>query len=316
MRYLIKQNDEARNTTTTLADDGELTVALAAGTTYFIDMLLMADSGATPGLKYLFTYTGTLTSAATWEGANNSIAPGTGGSGDGLGPCYNFGQISILTNRARTGSATAGTLLGGHVRGVIVTNTAGNLKIQWAQNTSDAGNTTVHKGSYIGFATQADMDGTLLIKGSDTSRASTTTLAADPDIQFTTEANKKYVYEMLFIGDANSITPDLKIAFHDANVSLSAGFIQVSELNGNTVFSSSSDANIRGQWAAASFITTPTTGVKNTQTTANKVAVQSFGSHQMAGSAGTFAVEWAQNASNATPTIARAPSWLLYQEIS
>src|SRR4029077_140614 len=65
---LIKQNNESRNTTTVLADDGELIVPLAASTTYFIDASFIFDGAATPDIKYAWIYTGTITLSLLIEG--------------------------------------------------------------------------------------------------------------------------------------------------------------------------------------------------------------------------------------------------------
>ncbi len=324
MRYKIKPSDELRNTTTTMTDDSDLTVALDAGTTYFIDAMVQGCSNATAQFKYSFVYTGTITSAATYEGTMNAAAPSTGGAGDSLGPAYNFGAGLNFTTpsvRANTGSGasggvgTAGTSEGGHIRGFITTNSSGNLKVQWAQNVSNGGDTSVLKGSYIGIAKVPDeLPGTLIIKGGDTSRTNNT-LTADPDLQFTTDANKKYIVEMLAIGDAGSTTPDFKMALHDANVSISCGAIINADITASGTFSGASDTRIHGHWKVNTFVTTPTTGVANTQNSTNKSASHVLCSHVMTGSAGTLAFEWAQNTTNATATIVRASSWMLYQEI-
>lgn len=316
MKLLIKQNDESRASNTTLTDDGELTVALDASSTYFIDMMIIADSNATADFKYAFVYTGTISSAATSEGAVDASTPGTGGTGDALGPCYNNTGSNFTTPvvRTRAGGA-AGTLEGGHVRGVIVTGTSGNLKIQWAQNVSDVGNTTVHKGSYIAFAKQADMEGTLIVKSGDTSRSSNNTPSADPDLQFPTVAGKKYIFELFTVCDASSITPDILDAVHDAQSSLSAAHIRTVQLKANNTFMGASDSAGQGYWHSASFVTTPTNGSIALQNTTNRGSRHILGSHQIGGSDGTFSYDWSQATSNATATIVRAPSWLLYQEV-
>jgi len=316
IRVKIKQSDESRASNTTMTDDGELTVALSASTTYFVDMLVIADSNATAAFKLSFVYTSTLTSVALTEMPFNAALPGTGGSGDGFGPAWHLtgSNLTTPTVRVRTGSGTANTTLGGHLRGVVVTNGAGNLKVQWAQNVSNPGNTTVHKGSYIVVATQTEVEGTLIVKAGDTSRTNNT-LTADPDLTFSTGANKKYIVELLIVNDGNSTTPDYKDAWHDANVSITAGHTLNSHAQAAGVFSTGTETAQYGQWWNSSFVTTPTTGVMNTSTTANKNSRHVLAAHQMGGSAGTFAYEWAQNTTNATATILRAPSWLWYQEV-
>lgn len=315
-RVKIKQTDESRNTTTTLADDGELTVALDASTTYFIDITLTFTAGATGDFKYAYVYTGTLTNALTFEGSE-VVSPLNSGSGDGLGPCYNLGGVNFTTPtvRARGGNNTAGTVGGGHIRGVLITNSSGNLKIQWAQNTSDGADSTLKAGSYIAIAKQADVDGTLIIKGSDTSRSNTAVLAADPDLQFPTKANSKYIYELFVVEYSTSATPDIKFALHDANASQTLAHVNNVVLQGTGVFAGTGEVAIQGQFRNAAWVTTPTSGAFATSTLANKNHHHLHGSHVMSGSAGTFAWEWAQNVSNGTATVVVAPSWLLYEEI-
>lgn len=316
MRYKIKQSDESRASTTTMTDDGELTVALAASTTYFIDCLVIADSNATADFKLSFVYTGTVTSVGLTEAPFNAALPGTGGSGDNISATWHLtgANLTTPTVRTRSGSNTANTTLGGHLRGVLITNSAGNLKIQWAQSVSNVNNTTVHKGSYIAFATQANMEGTLVVKGGDTARTNDT-LTADPDLTFTTGANKKYIAELWAVADSASATPDYKFALHDAQVSLTVGHSINTTLVTTGVFPTGATA-FYGEWKGASFVTTPTTGVLATTNAAtNKIATHVLWSHQMGGSGGTAAWEWAQNTTNATATTLRAGSWVLYEQI-
>jgi hypothetical protein len=312
----IKQNSDTIQSNTTLTDDDELSVALDASTTYFIDMMLIGNSGGTPGFKMAFVYTGTLSFAALTEGAVNASLPSTSGAGDALGPCCHLGGSNLTTPtvRSRGGSGTANTTEGGHIRGVIVTNASGNLKFQWAQVTSTASNTTALAGSYIAYAKQSDIDGVLIAKAGDTSRTNNT-LTADAELQFATGANKKYIVELFALLDGNSTTPDYKDAFHDANVSLSAAHVTSVNIKASGTFMGASDSDTQGQWVASSFVTTPTGGILSTQTTTQKSARHILAAHQMGGSGGTLTYEWAQNTTNGTATILRQPSWLLYQEI-
>lgn len=314
---MIKQADESRNTTTTLTDDGELTVALDAGTTYFIDIMVIADSGATPDFKYAYVYTGTLTRVGLTETIFDAALPSTGGSGDGFGTAWHLAGTNLTTPTVRTrqGSNTAGTTEGGNLRGIIVTNSSGNLKLQWAQSVSDAGNTTVHKGSYIAFCKQTDMDGTLLVKTGDTSRTNNTQ-AADPDLTFPTLANKKYVMELFQVADANSTAPDYRWGLHDPQVALTVGHTLNSMGTTAGVIDAGAGAlGLMGQWFQTGWLTTPNTSLFLTSTSATKEALHILWSHQMGGSDSTAALEWAQDVTNATAAIQRAGGWMWVQEI-
>lgn len=317
MRVKVKTTDENRNTTTTLTDDSELVVALEASSTYFIDSVLTFKAGATPDFKYAFVYTGTISNALTFEGTRESSTTATGGAGDNFGPAYNLGGANFTTPtvRARSGSATAEHVGGGHIRGVLITNSAGDLKIQWAQNTSDAANITLEAGSYIAIAKQEDMDGTLIIKASDTSRATDTTLTADPDLHFPTKAGSKYIYELHSVFYSTSITPDFKHALHDAQASQALAHINNVVAEATGTFETSTQATIHGQFQNATFVTTPTSGTYPTSTTTDKNATHIHASHINGGTDNSLDYEWAQATSSATATLVVAPSWMLYEEV-
>jgi len=311
---LIKQSDESRNTTTTLTDDGELTIPLDAGTTYFVDCAFTFEGNATADIKYAWVYTGTITRSLLTEGSLLSQITGAGGSGDGKGPSYNYTNVSAAS-RALAGNNTANTKGGGNIRGVIVTNSSGNLKLQWSQNTSDAGNVTVHGGSYLSKCKQADMDGTLIVKTSDTSRTNNT-LTADPDLVFDTKANKKYIGEMMVLYNSSSNTPDYKFEFKDAGVTISAGDTWNCILNTNNAFDPATSSGTHGQWREAAFVSAPSVVATSLSSASTSRSFnQPMWSHQMGGSDGQFVYSWAQNTTNAVASVLRAPSWLWFQEV-
>ena len=140
---VAKTSDESRNTTTTLADDSQLLVALAAGTRYRIRFrLFYSIANATMDFKYAFAYSGAMTSVSGLIGIYEA---GTAG-----GRSAEWQEvISALPSGALLSSA-AGT---GYYRLdiVVLTNTAGTLNFKWAQNTSNASNATVLAGSYLEY---------------------------------------------------------------------------------------------------------------------------------------------------------------------
>lgn len=318
---VIKQTDETIQSDNTMSDDSELTVALDAGETYFIDCLFVGASGATPDLKHSWVYTGTITSVGLSESVAEMKTPADAGTSDGYGRTAHVGAGTVLTTptvRTRVGSNTANTTGGDHIRGVVVTNTSGNLKLQWAQNTSTASDTTVFAGSYMLVAKGteiADFFGTLAYKTSDTSRATDTTPTDDPTLQFATGANKKYIAECLAVLDANSTTPDAKFQIYDPQVSLTAGHNLRAQTQAIGTFSTTTDIGTDGRWFESSFLTTPTQATLATSTTANKSWMFASWSHQMSGSASTCAIQWSQNTSSGTATIMRTGSWILWEEI-
>lgn len=131
---VIKFADESRNTTTTLANDSELLLAMAATTTYMFESCIFQNSGGTPDYK----------------GAWSVPAGGTGRfqcTGYSIiGTLGIFDNSSITTTQTIAGAAAAQPhFMTGH----IVTVSAGNLRWTWAQNTSSGTNSTTLAGSYI-----------------------------------------------------------------------------------------------------------------------------------------------------------------------
>lgn len=127
---VIKTADETIDTDTTLHDDLELVVALNASKTYLVIMFITIIGDGTADIKYRMT----VPTGATAEGifgnwaSSVSTADHTPTSSWAVANDTN-GQISMLAFR------------------VITDTTAGNLNFQWAQNNSNANDTTVRQGS-------------------------------------------------------------------------------------------------------------------------------------------------------------------------
>jgi hypothetical protein len=151
--YRVKTSDEARNTTVTLADDSMLSVSLAASTTYWIEVAVGFNTGATPDIKATISYSSTITEAL---GVLYGTIPSTDSRAVSSAQTLRTLPINgafFTTPRALggAGSATAAATGGWYVRALFKSNGAGTLKVQWAQTVSDASNTTVLKGSYIRY---------------------------------------------------------------------------------------------------------------------------------------------------------------------
>lgn len=145
----VKTGPTARNTTTTLADDPELSgIALAVGN-YEIELVLYYTvASTTPKLKFRWGFTGTANGtgalrASIGPGSDNTSAPdlATSMSSRGL---QTTGQDS--TNNSSTSASFSA------VR-EIATNfqvtVAGNLSLQWAQSVSNASDVTVQGSSFF-----------------------------------------------------------------------------------------------------------------------------------------------------------------------
>lgn len=128
--YRVKPSDTTRNSTTTLSADPILDgPPMDPGQRYRVEAFLTVNSGATPDFKVAL-------SGTNMSGRFNVIGPsGTAGA-----------NVSLGTGVSVTTDGTDQLVI---VDGVVFTETTSNdFKIEWAQNTSDAGDTTVKADSY------------------------------------------------------------------------------------------------------------------------------------------------------------------------
>lgn len=130
-----KNTTESLVSSTTLQDDDELLWAVEINTKWAFEIYLRYNSGTTPDIKTAFSIpagvSGAVTRIHVTGGAltmTESSALTTVVASDGTG-----GAASILMT---------GTLICGGV-------SPGNVVLQWAQNTSDAGSTQVLLGSHL-----------------------------------------------------------------------------------------------------------------------------------------------------------------------
>lgn len=128
-----KTANETVNNSTTLQNDDELAIAVEANLTYDFDCELIYNSGATPDLKFGWTYP---------SGLTMFYAVYAAGGGTFLG----YNEIETSVPAVDGAGAAVGVLLKGTV---FVSATAGTLQLQWAQQTLNASNTIVQTGSYI-----------------------------------------------------------------------------------------------------------------------------------------------------------------------
>jgi hypothetical protein len=134
---VIKAADESRNTTTTLANDSELTLAVAASTTYLWEACIFFDSNATADYK------GQWSVPASASGRFQCTGYALGGA-FGM-----FDNATIGTVQANEGPV-AGVVRPHFMTGSLtISTTAGNFRWQWAQNTSNGTATITKAGSYM-----------------------------------------------------------------------------------------------------------------------------------------------------------------------
>ncbi len=139
INFARKSATESVSNSLTLQDDNELLVPIEANAIYLMDSIILYDGPANADLKILFrtptggsmsgAATGLLDTAST---AGNTVTiPITGNSSN------SFGTL---------GSGTQALICHGMV---FTSGTAGNLQVEWSQNTSQASATRVISGSWI-----------------------------------------------------------------------------------------------------------------------------------------------------------------------
>lgn len=139
----MKPSSTTRSATSTLADDPHLVVALEASSTYLIEFTVYyIIANATMDWKYGLAYSGTM---ANFYRYSETFPAGSGAGADMMSQSQADGLVA--TSSFLSSAATGFGML--KYRVIANTTTAGNFAIQWAQNTSDAGNATVLAGSYI-----------------------------------------------------------------------------------------------------------------------------------------------------------------------
>ena len=140
---IVKGLDEIVSNSTTLQDDDELLVAVAASFSGYWSIGITFGAGTTADLKFALTFP-------------------TGATLTFVGPAWDvslvflpFGNSGTYTSGAALtyGGAGVGTFRGIDLRGRISTGAnAGNLRLQWCQNSAVVENTVVKAGSWMEVA--------------------------------------------------------------------------------------------------------------------------------------------------------------------
>ena len=141
---VIKPANTSRNTTTTVTSDPDLTLPLAASSTYDIRMLVNYDGGATGASDIKWTFTVPAGATGIYVAAHQNI------SGVYAGAFVNNWTDGPGLSATQANTNGLGNNLGIFFNGILaVAGTAGNLTFQWAQNTSSGTNTRVFAQSYM-----------------------------------------------------------------------------------------------------------------------------------------------------------------------
>lgn len=133
-------------TGTTLTDDPELSgLTLAAGTYEIHVMLLATSASSAPDIKTTWEFTGTWTTPV--RALNGPGTTATGGATANT-EWRADGQAANASAAYALAATSDYSVIHEECHDVIVT-VAGDLSVQWAQQTSDATATSVKPGSYI-----------------------------------------------------------------------------------------------------------------------------------------------------------------------
>jgi hypothetical protein len=128
-----KTSQTSVTSSTTLAPDPDLSVPVVASATYLFELVLMNCSGGAAGaLKLNF---------AVPSGAAGDYLD-LGNNTSGTDSIIDAGALTTVTPN----NCNAGVLVKGLI---VVSTTAGNLTLQWAQNSSNATATVVGVNSYL-----------------------------------------------------------------------------------------------------------------------------------------------------------------------
>jgi hypothetical protein len=187
-----------------------------------------------------------------------------------------------------------------------LTGSEANLVAYWPLNNSledaTAQNNDLNNGTGATFS--ADIPPTLpaaplgVRKGATQTVSSDTTTDNDSDLIISLEPDREYVIEGVIFASSTSATPDVKLAF--------------SAPNGSTL----DIAVIDAEAAKSELIQSPDTDSASIPLTAtHPIAIQVSGTVKTGGAAGNFAVQWAQNQTNATAVGVLRGSYLRANEI-
>lgn len=133
----VKTADESVNNSATLQDDDHLFVTVVAGATYEFSLALFGTQvSAVPGLKLAMAGTATATSIKYEVIVHDDTS----------------GLFAAYARSAALGTSVNAATLGANdfyaeIHGTIVVNAAGTLRLQFAQNTASANNTTLQQHS-------------------------------------------------------------------------------------------------------------------------------------------------------------------------
>lgn len=136
-----KTSTEAVTSSTTLQNDDNLVCAVVASGVYVVNWALRMDGATAGDFKYAFT--GPASATMTWESRGLAAA-------DASNVAMITTDVAAIGTTVTHGCLGAGTTTRVHGSGLlVVSSTAGNLQLQWAQGTSSVTATNVFAGSWL-----------------------------------------------------------------------------------------------------------------------------------------------------------------------
>lgn len=143
----VKAGDTSRNTLTVAAADPDLVLVLPANRTYVVEGILYVTSAANAAgdFRTNFAWTNTATVTVGGQALYNAIASGTTGD---LEAVAQAADSSSPTADVNYGASTSRNTLVVWAR-VVTGGSNVTFTLQWAQQNSNANNTTLHAGSQL-----------------------------------------------------------------------------------------------------------------------------------------------------------------------
>lgn len=138
-----KAADQTVNNSTTLVNDDTLKFTMAANTSYEFRLYFMFNTAAAADFKW--RHTGPASPTRLSIARHGIVMAGSSFSAIATDSAYSSIDITMLSASA----ADPGAIW---AQGIIQNGAnAGDFQVQWAQNTADASNTQVYKGSWIEY---------------------------------------------------------------------------------------------------------------------------------------------------------------------
>jgi hypothetical protein len=146
-QYIAKTADETINSSTTLQNDDHLVLPVVAGAVYRfeLDLYMIEATDFVGDFKMSFTCPSGATFDMHGAGAHiTDLSAGTSSNGEWIG------KLATASASASLSFGVGTSLTGVRVFGrLVMSSTAGNFQMQWAQNASDASGTTLKAGSFM-----------------------------------------------------------------------------------------------------------------------------------------------------------------------